>query len=112
MEIITARDACLEFTSAWALPAHHLSEELPFGDENFGNFHRSLYTMFQVLTGRVQGLTLESPEALGGWNSVDRTEGESWSEVVTRPMLHTTDFTQARRQRISLSLGNALGLHV
>ncbi|CAE6929279.1 Cacna1i [Symbiodinium natans] len=47
------------------------ARELPFGDENFGNFHRSLYTMFQVLTG------------------------ESWSEVVTRPMLHTTDFTQA-----------------
>mmetsp|Transcript_4580 Transcript_4580/g.10724 ORF Transcript_4580/g.10724 Transcript_4580/m.10724 type:complete len:436 (+) Transcript_4580:69-1376(+) len=47
------------------------ARDLPFGDENFGNFHRSLFTMFQVLTG------------------------ESWSEVVTRPMLHTTDVTQA-----------------
>mmetsp|Transcript_146145 Transcript_146145/g.207155 ORF Transcript_146145/g.207155 Transcript_146145/m.207155 type:complete len:453 (-) Transcript_146145:279-1637(-) len=47
------------------------ARELQFGDENFGNFHRSLFTMFQVLTG------------------------ESWSEVITRPMLHTTDFTQA-----------------
>lgn len=47
------------------------ARELQFGYENFGSFHLSLFTMFQVLTG------------------------ESWSEVITRPMLHTTDVTQA-----------------
>ncbi|CAE8731711.1 unnamed protein product [Polarella glacialis] len=36
-----------------------------FGYEYFGNFGKSLYTMFQVLTG------------------------ESWSEAVARPLLHT-----------------------
>jgi len=40
---------------------------LPFGDEYFGNFGKSLYTMFQVLTG------------------------ESWSEVVARPLLHSNN---------------------
>mmetsp|Transcript_28274 Transcript_28274/g.67247 ORF Transcript_28274/g.67247 Transcript_28274/m.67247 type:complete len:474 (-) Transcript_28274:148-1569(-) len=47
------------------------SRQQEYGYEYFGNFGKSLYTMFQVLTG------------------------ESWSEVITRPMLHTTDVTQA-----------------
>jgi len=36
----------------------------PYGDEYFGNFFKSLYTMFQVLTG------------------------ESWSEAIARPLLN------------------------
>ncbi|CAE7721154.1 Scn10a [Symbiodinium sp. CCMP2592] len=51
------------------------ARELQFGDENFGNFHRSLFTMFQVLTGNA-------------------------TRVITRPMLHTTDFTQALEAKI------------
>lgn len=47
------------------------ARDLKFGYEYFGNFGKALFTMFQVLTG------------------------ESWSEVVTRPLLHTTDPTQA-----------------
>jgi hypothetical protein len=42
-----------------------------FGFEYFGNFFKSLYTMFQVLTG------------------------ESWSEVVTRPVFHSENITTA-----------------
>jgi len=38
-----------------------------YGEEYFGNFPKSLYTMFQVLTG------------------------ESWSEAVARPLLHGPD---------------------
>lgn len=47
------------------------ARDLQYGYEYFGNFGKALFTMFQVLTG------------------------ESWSEVVTRPMLHTTNPTQA-----------------
>eukprot|EP00931_Biecheleriopsis_adriatica_P032737 TRINITY_DN19065_c0_g1_i1.p1 TRINITY_DN19065_c0_g1~~TRINITY_DN19065_c0_g1_i1.p1 ORF type:complete len:437 (+),score=104.44 TRINITY_DN19065_c0_g1_i1:125-1435(+) len=44
---------------------------LMYGYEYFGNFGKSMYTMFQVLTG------------------------ESWSEAVARPLLFTTEFSQA-----------------
>lgn len=42
-----------------------------YGWEYFGNFPKSLYTMFQVLTG------------------------ESWSEVVARPLIHGEDALQS-----------------
>jgi len=44
--------------------------EMNYGHEYFGNFGRSIYTMYQVLTG------------------------ESWSEAVARPLLHTNDPVQ------------------
>eukprot|EP00931_Biecheleriopsis_adriatica_P059450 TRINITY_DN3556_c0_g2_i1.p1 TRINITY_DN3556_c0_g2~~TRINITY_DN3556_c0_g2_i1.p1 ORF type:complete len:448 (-),score=113.39 TRINITY_DN3556_c0_g2_i1:84-1427(-) len=43
------------------------ARNLPYGYEYWGNFGKSMYTMFQVLTT------------------------ESWSEVVGRPLLHTTN---------------------
>jgi len=46
------------------------SREMTYGDEYFGNFGKSMYTMFQVLTG------------------------ESWSEAVARPLLYSNNPVQ------------------
>mmetsp|Transcript_28275 Transcript_28275/g.67252 ORF Transcript_28275/g.67252 Transcript_28275/m.67252 type:complete len:485 (+) Transcript_28275:18-1472(+) len=47
------------------------ARELQFGYENFGSFHLSLFTMFQVLTG------------------------ESWAEAVARPLLLGNNVVEA-----------------
>eukprot|EP00441_Pelagodinium_beii_P018187 CAMPEP_0197662544 /NCGR_PEP_ID=MMETSP1338-20131121/53854_1 /TAXON_ID=43686 ORGANISM="Pelagodinium beii, Strain RCC1491" /NCGR_SAMPLE_ID=MMETSP1338 /ASSEMBLY_ACC=CAM_ASM_000754 /LENGTH=390 /DNA_ID=CAMNT_0043240439 /DNA_START=23 /DNA_END=1195 /DNA_ORIENTATION=+ len=68
----------VEFFRTFGKDGHFMNEigeEVPlqtargftYGDEYFGNFGRSMYTMFQVLTG------------------------ESWSEAVARPLLLSND---------------------
>merc|ERR550537_398352 len=48
---------------SWTGGVFETSREMCFGDEYFGTFSRSLYTLFQILTG------------------------DSWSEAVVRPIL-------------------------
>jgi hypothetical protein len=58
------------FTNPWGVETPWASgRQQDYGFEYFGNFGKSLYTMFQVLTG------------------------ESWSEVVARPLFHSNSPT-------------------